>query len=217
MKISREGLATILLVNTLLLLLLISYFFSRHPAILALAIFMVCVDALVIYFFRDPERTIPSEPGVIVSPADGRVVLIKEVDENQFIQGRARQVSIFLSVFNVHVNRIPVSGSIGHLVHIPGQFLAAFREDASLRNEQTVIGMESDGIRIVFKQIAGLLARRIVCNLKMGTHVTMGERFGIIKFGSRVDIFLPPSAELAVNIGDKVNGGSTIIGRIKSN
>lgn len=216
MKISREGLTTILLVNTLLLLLLISYFFSRHPAIPPLAILVLCVDVLVIYFFRDPERSIPSESGVIVSPADGRVVLIKEVDENQFIRARARQVSIFLSVFNVHVNRIPMSGLISHLAYVPGQFLAAFREDASLRNEQTVIGIEANGVRIVFKQIAGLLARRIICNLKLDSHVNRGDRFGIIKFGSRVDIFLPLSVELAVNIGDKVNGGDTIIGRIKS-
>lgn len=183
---------------------LISYLF--HPGwgavFFILAIFCV-------YFFRDPERAIPNGP-VAVSPADGKVVHIRSLDGGQ------TRVSIFLNIFNVHVNRVPVGGRITDVSYKPGRFVMAHREDASSDNEQNTVTIDAGDTQVVTRQIAGLIARRIVCRKKVGDEVEKGERFGLIKFGSRVDVFFGPDWELAVKPGDKVRGGSSILARRRS-
>ena len=168
------------------------------------------------YFFRDPERIIPPDENAIVSAADGKVVEIKEIVENQYLQSNAKQVSVFMSIFNVHVNRIPMSGQVGFFEYRPGKFVKAYKNAASKENEQTVIGIENPHCKILIKQIAGILARRIVCHLREGFHVQRGERFGMIKFGSRVDMILPSSAKITVQLNQKVKGGETIIAKIQN-
>jgi len=168
------------------------------------------------YFFRDPERIIPPDENAIVSAADGKVVEIKEIVENQYLQSNAKQISVFMSIFNVHVNRIPMSGQVGFFEYRPGKFVKAYKNAASKENEQTVIGIENPHCKILIKQIAGILARRIVCHLREGFHVQRGERFGMIKFGSRVDMILPSSAKITVQLNQKVKGGETIIAKIQN-
>ncbi|HDI51904.1 MAG TPA: phosphatidylserine decarboxylase family protein, partial [Bacteroidetes bacterium] len=168
------------------------------------------------YFFRDPERIIPPDENAIVSAADGKVVEIKEIVENQYLQSNAKQISVFMSIFNVHVNRIPMSGQVGFFEYRPGKFVKAYKQAASKENEQTVIGIENPHCKILIKQIAGILARRIVCHLREGFHVQRGERFGMIKFGSRVDMILPSSAKITVQLNQKVKGGETIIAKIQN-
>ncbi|MBI3697411.1 MAG: phosphatidylserine decarboxylase [Acidobacteria bacterium] len=159
-----------------------------------------------LYFFRDPEREIPSGP-VAVSPADGKVVEIRPEGED------GTRVSIFLNVFDVHVNRAPVGGVITDVHYSRGKFLVASREEASTENEQNTVVVEDGNSRVVFKQIAGLIARRIVCRKKVGDRVEKGERFGLIKFGSRMDVVLGPEWELAVRQGERVKAGSSILAR----
>ncbi len=162
--------------------------------------------AFCLYFFRDPERDVP--PGsVAVSPADGKVVVILPDGAG------AQRVSIFLNIFDVHVNRSPIAGKVMCVKYKKGQFLVASKEDASHSNEQNVITVEGGGTRVVFTQIAGLIARRIVCTKKAGDMVDAGERVGLIKFGSRVDVFLGPEWELAVRVGERVSAGSSVIAR----
>lgn len=168
----------------------------------------------IIFFFRDPDRVTPEGEGLIISAADGRVVLIKEVSFPELSDEKLIQVSVFLSVFNVHVNRIPVSGVVDEIKYYPGKFLAAWNDKASLENEQTLISIDTGTKKIYFKQIAGLIARRIVWKLESGQSVSAGERFGLIRFGSRVDILLPLNSEIRVKVGDKVKGGETVIGVI---
>jgi phosphatidylserine decarboxylase len=171
---------------------------------LGLPLFLLALFCL--YFFRDPERAVP-EGAVAVSPADGRVVSVKAADA-----GHTR-VSIFLNIFDVHVNRTPIAGRIADVAYQPGRFLVASREGASTDNEQNIVTVEGDGTRVVFKQIAGLIARRIVCWKKTGDVVRAGERIGLIKFGSRVDVFFGPEWEVTVNVRDRVSAGSSVIAR----
>ncbi|MBL7995537.1 phosphatidylserine decarboxylase family protein [bacterium] len=215
MKISKEGTVTIVLVNIFVSMVIIFLIFFGNPVLYWLLIPLLIVEFLVVYFFRDPERNIPLAAGVIVSPADGKVVLIKDVYEDQFLKSDAVQISIFLSVFNVHVNRIPVSGTIKYFRYMRGAFLAAFNHDASVKNEQTVIGIEMGNGKLLFKQIAGLLARRIVFDPKENDSVVAGERCGIIKFGSRVDVIVQKNVDIKIKVGDKVTGGESIIGVIR--
>ena len=161
-----------------------------------------------LWFFRDPNRTIPASPGQIVSPADGVVTEAEWIETNN--GGRLR-LSIFLNVFDVHVNRSPVSGTVTVVEHRAGQFLNAMNPESVLHNEQTLIQIDGGGYEVSFKQIAGLLARRIVCNVKPGDRVERGQRVGLIKFGSRVDVLLPGEADLKVKMGARVKGGSTIL------
>jgi len=166
------------------------------------------------YFFRDPERPIPPEPGVVVSPADGKVVLVDEVQESEFLHGAARRVAVFMNVFDVHVNRSPVAGVVTEMRHRAGEYKAAFRQDAALRNEQQALVLEGEaGRRVLMVQIAGLLARRIIPFVKPGQELARGERVGMICFGSRVDLYLPPESDIQVQVGDRVKSGSSIIGR----
>ncbi len=167
------------------------------------------------WFFRDPERTIPQEPNVIVSPADGKVVeIIKESDPLLPNENYTR-ISVFLNVFNVHVNRVPIAGKIEATRYNKGKFLNAANHKASLDNEQTAILLNNGSAQILVKQIAGLIARRIVCYAKKGDEYQIGERFGLIRFGSRTDIFVPEGTEIKVKEGDIVSGGSSIIGYLK--
>ena len=168
----------------------------------------------VTWFFRDPERSIPEDPNAIVSPGDGKIVeIISEKDP--LLDKAYTRVSIFLNVFNVHVNRVPISGKIQATRYNPGKFFNAASHKASLDNEQSAILLNNGHVTILVKQIAGLIARRIVCWAKEGDEYQRGQRFGLIRFGSRVDIFLPEGTDIKVAIGDIVNGGSSIIGYLK--
>ena len=162
-------------------------------------------------FFRDPERHIPNEPNVVVSPADGKITEI--VTEKEPINGETcKRVTIFLSVFNVHVNRVPIGGTIEDIRYHPGKFLAAFNPKASMDNEQNIILINNGKVNVLVKQIAGLIARRIVCWPNKGDHCEPGQRYGLIRFGSRVDILLPETVKLSISCGDRVNGGQSVIG-----
>jgi phosphatidylserine decarboxylase len=170
----------------------------------------VCLALFVFSFFRDPERVIPSVPGAIVSPGDGRVVVVTDED----YAGRpGKRISIFLAVWNVHVNRAPASGVITGMEYRPGKFLAAMRERASMENEQNVFTLSTDAGEMVFKQIAGLIARRVVSWKNEGERVARGERIGLVRFGSRVDVWLPKEAEILVKVGENVKGGSSVLAR----
>jgi phosphatidylserine decarboxylase len=181
---------------------------------------LACLAGLLIvftgYFFRDPERSIPADPACIVSPADGKVIAIGESADAEGYGGPARTVAIFLSVWDVHVNRNPVDGKVARVEYRKGDFKRAYLDDASTTNEQTRILIENPRGKVIVKQIAGILARRIVCRLKEGDSVTRGGRFGMIKFGSRAELILPPSVRLAVSVGDRVKGGETIIGEYQN-
>ncbi len=169
----------------------------------------------VLFFFRDPERAVPEEKGVVVSPADGKVIVIKDVFEPDYLKQDVKQISIFLSVFNVHVNRSPIAGTVEAVKYNPGKFHVASADKASLDNEQTAMVIANGKDRILVKQIAGLIARRIVCYAKPGDRIGAGERYGLIRFGSRVDLFLPKTAELKVRVGDRVKGCRDVIGVLK--
>ncbi|MDE1156434.1 MAG: phosphatidylserine decarboxylase [Acidobacteriaceae bacterium] len=168
----------------------------------------VLLAAFFLWFFRDPHRTIPDGPGLVVSPADGKV---EEFEWIETESGSRLRLTIFLNVFNVHVNRVPVGGKVTLVEHREGLFLNAMAPESALHNEQTLITIDTGSYEISFKQIAGLLARRIVCNLKAGDVVTRGQRMGLIKFGSRTDVLLPANAELKVKPGQHVKGGSSIL------
>src|ERR1700694_5312469 len=169
---------------------------------------LVLFAAFVFSFFRDPERMIPTEPGAVVSPGDGRVVVVTD-EENAGRPGK--RISIFLAIWNVHVNRSPAAGVITDMKYCPGKFSAAMRECASTDNEQNVITLATDSGEFIFKQIAGLIARRVVCWKKTGDHVARGERIGLVRFGSRADLWLPRDSELLIKVGDHVKGGSSVV------
>ena len=196
------------------------YYFGLPPLALAVGAFLLhwiaaaailaFLAAFVFYFFRDPERVIPRDPGAVVSPADGRVVVVSE----EAHAGRpGTRLSVFLAIWNVHVNRSPEGGTITKLDYRPGKFLAAMRERASLENEQNVISLSTASGEILFKQIAGLIARRVVCWKKPGDAVQRGERIGLVRFGSRVDLWVPRGVEILVSVGDNVKGGSSVLAR----
>jgi len=175
------------------------------------AVFFGLGFLFVTWFFRDPERRIPNEPNVIVSPADGKVTEI--MAEKEPINGElCKRITIFLSVFNVHVNRVPIGGTIEDIRYNPGKFLAAFNPKASMDNEQNIILINNGKVNVLVKQIAGLIARRIVCWPKKGDYYESGQRYGLIRFGSRVDILLPENTKLSVACGDRVRGGKSVIG-----
>ncbi|MGA8145645.1 MAG: phosphatidylserine decarboxylase [Candidatus Acidiferrales bacterium] len=174
---------------------------------------LVFLGLFVFYFFRDPNRTIPGDPGAVVSPADGRVV---EIVEEPFEAIPGKRVTIFLAVWDVHVQRAPVAGTIAKIDYRPGKFFAAFRPRASEENEQNVIYMDTRKGRLVFKQIAGAIARRVICWKQPGEKVALGERVGLIRFGSRVDVWLPIEAQVVAQRGQKVKGGESILAQWNS-
>jgi phosphatidylserine decarboxylase len=170
----------------------------------------LCVFAIVVWFFRDPHRAVKEVPGALLSPADGKVMDIEEVFEPEFIQGRALRIGIFLSPFNVHVNRVPCSGAVRLVKYKAGEFLPAYNPKAPERNEAISLGLETpDGLRVLVKQISGVLARRIICDAKPGEQLVCGQRYGMIKFGSRTELYVPTASGVSrlAAVGDKVKGG----------
>lgn len=181
-----------------------------------LAIALAAVLGLVVHFFRDPERAPDSaEPGAVISPADGRVVEITRAAEARFVQGDTLKISIFMSILDVHVNRAPLPGSVALVEHVPGRFLQAHRPESALVNEHNWIGIEGPYGRLLVNQIAGIMARRIVCWASPGQTLARGERLGMIKLGSRVEVYLPPTAVAAIAEGDHVYAGKTVIARLE--
>lgn len=189
-------------------------FVEFKPAKYAIIVLLLAVFLFTLNFFRDPDRVTPGGDNVVISPADGKVVLIKEVREDEYMKTDAIQVSIFMSPLNVHVNRFPISGKVGYFKHIPGEYLVAYEEKSSTRNERTHIGVENAKTKVFFKQIAGFVARRIVAPIAIGDNAVAGERFGMIKFGSRVDVFVPKHATIRVKLGDITAAGETIVAEL---
>jgi phosphatidylserine decarboxylase len=178
------------------------------------AVLVSVLTIFTLWFFRDPVRAAPADSAVVVAPGEGHVVDIKEIHEPSFLQATARRISIFLSVFDVHVQRAPVSGTVEHRVHKPGKFAVAWLEKASDDNEQASLGFTTPHGRVLVRQIAGLIARRIVTDPRIGDQVVRGQRIGIIRFGSRVDLFVPLDWELACAVGDRVRVGATPLARV---
>jgi len=177
------------------------------------AIFFLAVTAFVCLFFRDPDRIIPTDKGAVVAPADGKILCVKREDAPPLLDGPSVKVSVFMSLFNVHVNRVPFGGKVTRVAYTPGRFYAADREKASRANENNAVSIELEtGQRLCVVQVAGLIARRILCRLSPGDPVARGERFGIICFGSRVDLYLPLDTQVRVRPGDKVRAGTSVIG-----
>jgi phosphatidylserine decarboxylase len=206
--IAVEGLPYIGLFTGLTLL---SFFLGA----ISLTVIFGILTLFVLQFFRNPERSGSKEEGALLSPADGEVILIEPVFEERFLKTKAIKISIFMNVFNVHVNRSPYSGTVRKIAYEKGKFFAANAPKASLENEQNAILLESDsGQKILFIQIAGLIARRILCYVREGDRLVKGERCGIIKFGSRVDIYLPESSRILVKMKDKVKAGETTLGML---
>jgi phosphatidylserine decarboxylase len=194
-----------------LLLGLVLLLLVHSPYAIAGAFVLIYLGLFVFSFFRNPDRKIPGEPGLIVSPADGRVVVMQD----EKFQGRpGKRVSIFLAVWNVHVNRSPAAGTIVRMDYKPGKFLAAWAEKASFENEQNIFVLATEHGEIMFKQIAGYIARRVVAWKKPGDYVARGERIGLVRFGSRVDLWLPANAEIMVRVGQNVKGGSSVLARL---
>ncbi len=179
-----------------------------------LAFFFTVIALWVAYFFRDPERTGERGEQVVIAPADGKVLLISEVDEPAFMGGRVKRVSIFMNVFNVHVNRYPVAGTVKYVQYNPGKFLNAAAEKSSVENEQMSVGLETPRGRVMMRQIAGLIARRIITYSKVGDVVKQGDRMGLIRFGSRVDVFVPMNAVVRVKVGDLTAAGTSVIAEL---
>jgi phosphatidylserine decarboxylase len=207
-KIAPEGWPFI--VGSVLLTLAV-YLFFRNWSVAVPAVLVL----FMLFFFRDPERIISGDKDIFVSPADGKVIVIKDVFEDRYLKADAKQISIFMSPFNVHVNRSPVNGTVADVIHTKGDFKAAYKDSASASNENTVMILDSSYGKIVVRQVAGFIARRIVCRVKPGDKLVTGQRYGIIKFSSRVDIFLPKDVATAVSLGDSIKAGETIIARIK--
>lgn len=203
----------------LLVLNLLAYFylFSDNPtAITLLAVTSFILFVLIVQFFRVPNRLLTTGDTQVIAPADGKVVVIEETNESEYFKARRRQVSIFMSPLNVHVNRNPVSGVVRYFKYFPGKYLVAWHPKSSTENERTTVVIETaTGVQVLLRQIAGAVARRIIWYVKEGQPVKQGEEFGFIKFGSRVDVFLPLDADIKVNIGDVTKGGVTVLAELK--
>jgi len=193
------------------ILFVVSYFIENNYVRIGLAGLTLLFLVFTLYFFRDPERTTPKIANAIFSPADGKVLLIKKVEANKYVEGEAWQVSIFMSPLNVHVNRIPIDGKIELVNYVKGEYLVAFHDKADERNERCEFGISSKFGRVFFTQVAGFVARRIVYELKEGDDVKAGKRFGMIKFGSRVDVIVSTDWDLKVKENDTVTAGESIL------
>jgi phosphatidylserine decarboxylase len=192
-----------------------AYSISLFYAVLFAAGLSFIVTLFMLFFFRDPDRMIPEGNGLFVSPADGKVILIKDVFERDHLNAEATEISIFMSPLDVHVNRSPSDGKVITVKYSPGKYMAAYRHDASLKNENIVMVLETENGRVMVRQVAGFLARRAVCRAKIGDVLKVGERYGIIKFSSRLDVFLPKNAEIKVKLGDKVKAGEAVLAVIR--
>lgn len=186
--------------------------FALH-GLLPLTLLGLLLTGFITYFFRDPTRVLPEDPSAVVCPADGKVIIAQEIDDDRFLHTRVQKISIFMNVFNVHVNRIPVSGTVEQVALSPGKFYSADKDKAVLHNESCALTLSTPGgHRYTVVQIAGLIARRIVCRAERGDQVTAGQRFGLIRFGSRVDLYLPLSTRVTVKVGETVRAGETVLG-----
>ena len=218
MTLHKEGTVTIALTTVFLLVLntIVAYFFPENDLIRKITIvFSVFFALIILQFFRVPRRFTPVNPKHIIAPADGKVVVIEETVETEYFKGPRRQVSIFMSPLNVHINFNPIAGIVSYFKYHPGLFLVAWHPKSSTDNERTTIVVKHEnGTEILFRQIAGALARRICWYVKEGDKVEQGKEFGFIKFGSRVDIFLPLDAKILVNLDDKPVGGETVIAEL---
>lgn len=208
-KYGYNTIAVVVLISSLLIILGILW----DNQIFRIVIMFLAVFLLVFTFnfFRDPERNIPDGDDIILSPADGKVILIKQVEENKYLKSKATQVSVFMSPLNVHVNRIPIDGVVEYIQYVKGNYIAAFEDKASELNERSEIGISSAHGKVFFTQVAGFVARRIVYDLQIGQKVKKGERFGMIKFGSRVDVLVPDGWVVNVKNGDIVKAGETTL------
>jgi len=218
MTIHREGRSLLFVLLIVLFVLNWAVFYSfplnalaQNSALLASVIFYL----LILQFFRNPIFSITKDDKTVIAPADGKVVVIEEADETEYLKGRRKQVSIFMSPVNVHVNRMPVGGTISYYRYHAGKYLVAWHPKSSTENERTTVAVKmKNGPEVLFRQIAGALARRIKCYVKEGQVLEQGDEFGFIKFGSRVDIFLPLDAKITVKIGDVTKGGRTVIAEL---
>ena len=214
---TKYGYTTIGVVAVITLLLItLSFFVQNNPAKVTILIVAALLLFLTLNFFRDPERNTPQQDGIVVAPADGKIIMIRENITNSFVGENCNQISIFMSPLNVHVNRIPISGKVEHLKYYEGKFIAAFEDKASENNERMETGLVTKHGKILFTQIAGFVARRIVNDLKIGDSVMIGNRYGMIKFGSRVDIFVSSDWIQAVKLEDNVTAGETILFKLKN-
>jgi phosphatidylserine decarboxylase len=214
---TKYGYTTIGVVSFIAFLLVsFSFIIQNNPLKIIVILFAAVILFLTLNFFRDPERKTPSKNGIVVTPADGKIIVIKQNIFNHFVGENCNQISVFMSPLNVHVNRIPIDGKVEHLNYYEGKFIAAFEDKASENNERMETGIVNSEGKFLFTQIAGFLARRIVSELKIGDEVKIGERFGMIKFGSRVDIFVPSKYIPVVKLNDKVYAGETILFELKS-
>lgn len=210
LPVAWEGIPFIIIGTGLTsILLILNWKFLATP--------LAVLTLLTIYFFRDPDRTLVNEERAVLTPADGKVISIEKLGNgDNRLNAPAIKISIFMSIFNAHINRIPIRGKIAQLSYHPGKFFSANRDKASVHNEHNTVTLETDyRKRIVFVQIAGLIARRIVCWVNKGEYVETGQRFGLIRFGSRLEVYLPPDTTLMVRKGQKVKAGQTIIGRLR--
>ncbi|MCX6144687.1 MAG: phosphatidylserine decarboxylase family protein [Ignavibacteriales bacterium] len=215
--ITKYGYDVFFTVSIVCLLAVVLSLVFVEPKILKYCIVAVSIVllGLTVNFFRDPERTSPAGENLVLSPADGKIIAIRQLEEKEFLGSGATMISVFMSPLNVHVNRNPISGTVKHLRYVKGEYFAAYEDKASEKNEQMVIGIEGPHGRVLFKQIAGFVARRIVCTLKMDDTVKAGERFGMIKFGSRVDVFVTATALVRAKVGDETVAGETVLAEFR--
>lgn len=218
MKIHKEGYRIIFVVLFFVLILntILYLYYPKDKLYLGISVFSLIIFAFVVSFFRNPKRLIPIGDNEIIASADGKVVVIEEVEETEYFNEKRLQVSIFMSPANVHVNRSPIDGVIKYFKYHPGRYLVAWHPKSSTDNERTSLVIENDSFSVLVRQIAGKLARRIVYYIEEGDEIERGEEFGFIKFGSRIDLFLPLETKLDVVLGQKVRGGETIIGTYDS-
>ena len=215
MRIHREGYAIILGTTVFLVGLnaLVTWLAGEGAIATTVLALSLIFFILIVQFFRDPSRNIPQGENIIIAPADGKVVVIEEVEEPEYFKDKRKQVSIFMSPINVHVNRVPVSGEVVYSQYHPGKYLVAWHPKSSTENERTTVVLKQGNKEILFRQIAGALAKRIVNYAKPGMQYRMGQEYGFIKFGSRIDLYLPLDAEVMVNLEQKTTGGETIIAK----
>ncbi|HWZ60771.1 MAG TPA: phosphatidylserine decarboxylase family protein [Gemmatimonadaceae bacterium] len=214
MNFAREGYGFMAVAAVATVIGFATAWMMRSYSLWLFAFLLAIVALWVAYFFRDPERTGPRGDRVVVCPADGKLIMITQVDEPAFIHGQAIRLSIFMNVFDVHVNRYPVSGRVDYKHYNPGKFLNAAAEKSSLENEQSTIGIDAGPRKVIVRQIAGLIARRIVTYPDLGDSVQQGDRLGIIRFGSRVDVFLPLGSTVLAKLGDRTVAGTTVLAEL---
>jgi phosphatidylserine decarboxylase len=206
-KIAPEGYPFIIIFA---IITVFAYIFGK-PWVAA---FSLCITFFMVFFFRDPERNAPKGKGLFVSPADGKIILIKDIHEKDYLKSDSKEISIFMSPFDVHVNRAPCEGEVSVVHYSPGKFMAAYKDDSSIKNENIVMVLKGKNGNILVRQVAGFIARRAVCKAKVGDILKTGERYGIIKFSSRLDVYLPVDTKIKVHLGEKVKAGETILGEI---